>query len=60
MALALLLFFWFIPPFILIIIGIFDFKKNRKSALIRFIIAVIYLLIGAGVCNTMINFNGFS
>jgi len=46
--------FWFIPPLILIIIGIFDFKKYRKAALIRFIIAVIYLLIGGGVCINMI------
>ncbi len=55
---ALLFFCWFVPPFLLIVFGIFDLKKNRKAALIRFILAVIYLLIGAGVCNSIIS-NGF-
>lgn len=50
---TLLVCFWFVPPLLLIVVGIFDFKKNRKKALLRFTIAVIYLLIGAGVCNAI-------
>jgi len=41
---------WFGPPIIMTIIGIARFKKNRKMAKRLFIAAVIYLLIGGGIC----------
>jgi len=46
---------WFGPPLILTIIGISRFRENRKLAKILFIIAVIYVLIGAGICASILN-----
>lgn len=41
---------WFGPPLILTVIGISRFRENRKLAKTLFIMAVIYVLIGAGIC----------
>ena len=48
---------WFGPPIIMAIIGIAKFKKNRELAKKLFIAAVIYLLIGGGICLGIIGAN---
>lgn len=45
---------WFLPPIILTIIGIAKFKKKRETAKKLFIAAVVYLLIGGGICGAII------
>lgn len=45
--------FWFVPPLVLIIIGVASFRANRKAAMRHFIVAVIYLLIGGGICRSI-------
>ncbi len=44
---------WFIPPIALTVIGLLIRRKRQKAATTLFIIAVIYLIIGAGLCATM-------
>ena len=42
------------PPFVLLIIGLLLKKRNKQAANVFYILAVLYLLVGAGVC-----FGGF-
>ncbi len=46
---------WFGPPLILTIFGISRYRENKKLAKTLFIIAVIYVLIGAGICASTLN-----
>lgn len=49
-----LLAIWFGPPLIMAIIGLVKFKKNRKLAMRLFLAAVIYVLIGGGLCASLV------
>ncbi|MCB4807228.1 hypothetical protein LG651_03120 [Tamlana sp. 62-3] len=44
-----------VPAIILSIIGLFLFKKKRKTAKILFIISVVYLIVSLGVCGGVIS-----
>lgn len=50
----LILIIMFGPPALLTIIGMFTFKGNRKTSKILFILAALYLLIGLGICGSML------
>lgn len=50
----LILFIMFGPPVILTIVGFSIKKNNRSTAKILFILAAVYLIIGLGVCGSMI------
>lgn len=55
---AIILIFLFImfgPPVILTIIGFAIKSKKKKAAKILFILAAVYLLIGLGICFTLLN-----
>ncbi len=43
----------FLPPLILLIIGLVIRVKNRKTSKILIILSVVYLLISLGVCGSM-------
>ena len=43
------------PPLVLLLIGINIRKENPKTTKILFIIAVAYVLIGGGICATLLN-----
>ncbi len=43
----------FLPPLILLIIGLVIRAKNRKTSKILIILSVVYLLISLGVCGSM-------
>ncbi|WP_303316669.1 hypothetical protein Q4Q34_07640 [Flavivirga abyssicola] len=43
----------FLPPLILLIIGLAIRSKNRKTSKILMILAVVYLLISLGICGSM-------
>ncbi|WP_268224994.1 hypothetical protein [Sinomicrobium oceani] len=42
------------PPIILFIIGLAMFRKYRKAAKILFILGGVYLLIGLGICGSLL------
>ncbi|SFW64855.1 hypothetical protein SAMN02927921_02982 [Sinomicrobium oceani] len=42
------------PPIILFIIGLAMFQKYRKAAKILFILGGVYLLIGLGICGSLL------
>ncbi|WGH74321.1 hypothetical protein P8625_09350 [Tenacibaculum tangerinum] len=42
------------PPVILAIIGAAIKNKNKKASEIMYILAVVYLVIGLGVCGSMV------
>lgn len=44
---------WLIPPFILLVIGIIGLKKNKDASKWLFILALIYFLVGLGICSGM-------
>jgi len=50
---AIILFIMFGPPIILTIIG--SNKPDKKKAKIFYIIAVTYLIIGLGICGSIIS-----
>ena len=41
------------PPILLSIIGLVVRKKNPKASKVLFILAVVYLLVGLGICGSM-------
>ncbi len=41
------------PPILLSIIGLVVRKKNPKASKVLFILAVLYLLVGLGICGSM-------
>ncbi|AUP79501.1 hypothetical protein [Flavivirga eckloniae] len=43
----------FLPPLILLIIGLAIRAKNRKTSKILMILAAVYLLISLGICGSM-------
>ncbi len=45
---------WLIPPLIIVIIGIAQPDEKRERAKILYALALIYFLIGGGVCFSMI------
>jgi len=42
------------PPIILTIIGAKKLNKNKKTAKVLFIIAAVYLLVGVGMCASLL------
>ncbi len=51
--LLLVLAIMFLPPLILLIIGLTIRAKDRKTSKVLFILAVVYLLISLGICGSM-------
>ncbi len=45
---------WLIPPLIIVIIGIAQPDEKREIAKILYVLALIYFLIGGGVCFSII------
>lgn len=52
--LILILIIMFGPPLLFATIGFFTYKYNRKSGKVLFILAALYLLIGLGICGSML------
>lgn len=42
------------PPIVLTIIGLAIRKKHKKAAMVFYIIAALYLLIGLGICGSLL------
>jgi hypothetical protein len=43
------------PPLLLLIIGLYKRKTKPETAKVLFILAGIYVLIGGGICATLLN-----
>lgn len=50
----IILIIMFGPPLLFATIGFFTYKSNRKSGKVLFILAALYLLIGLGICGSML------
>ncbi|WP_431108040.1 hypothetical protein [Winogradskyella poriferorum] len=51
---ALIVAIMFGPSIILTIVGLAQFRKNKKTAKILFIIATVYLIVSLGICGALI------
>lgn len=45
----------FLPPIILLIVGLVQLFKKKSSAKVYLIIAVVYLLVSGGMCASFLN-----
>ncbi len=45
---------WLVPPFLLFLIGLLFYPNHKLTAKILFGIALIYLLIGGGICGSFL------
>nr|WP_309757919.1 hypothetical protein [Flavobacterium sp.] len=52
---AILIMIMVVPPIILTIIGFAVRSNNPKTAKVLFILAVLYLIVGLGICGGLLN-----
>ncbi|MFV8331628.1 hypothetical protein ACNQGB_09650 [Flavobacterium sp. XS1P32] len=52
---AILIMIMVVPPVILTIIGFAVRSNNPKTAKVLFILAVLYLIVGLGICGGLLN-----
>ena len=49
-----LLAIWFVPVIVMLIMGLSNLKSNPKKGKNLLIAAFVYLLVGAGICGSMV------
>ena len=49
-----LLAIWFVPVIVMLIMGFSNLKSNPKKGKNLLIVAFVYLLVGAGICGSMV------
>ncbi|PHI21000.1 hypothetical protein CEQ90_04755 [Lewinellaceae bacterium SD302] len=41
------------PPILLTVIGLFTYPRSKEGAKVLFILALVYLVVGLGICGSM-------
>lgn len=45
---------WFGPPLLLSLIGLSIYGRNKKTAKVLFILALVYVVVGGGICGSLV------